>query len=159
VGAGGGPIRRAAIGIVLERPVLVHLPLGLGPRRRAAKVEHHGLLHTDGTAVVGGPGRARRLPVTRRRRPAGSTAPRLPLLPRAEEEPRLPLPGAAAQPVMNLCTQGGMPPERLKRTKMPAARASFGDTPTRTVKGWRINTHGYISSYGNAPVSCHGSTE
>lgn len=38
-----------------------------------------------------------RLPVPRRRRPAGPPAPRLPLLPRAEEEPRLPLPGAAAQ--------------------------------------------------------------
>jgi len=95
-GAGGGFV-------VLERPVLVHLPVGLGPRRRAAAVEDHGLLHPDGAAVgrrrrggVDDPGRARGLPVPRRRRPAGPPAPRLPLLPRAEVEPRLPLPGSAA---------------------------------------------------------------
>jgi hypothetical protein len=52
----------------------------------------------DGAAVGGvdGPGRARGLPVPRRRRPAGPPAPRLPLLPRAEVEPRPPLTGTGA---------------------------------------------------------------
>jgi hypothetical protein len=133
VGARGGPVGRAAtdIVVVLERPVLVHLPLGLGPRRCAAAVEHHGLLHPDGPAVgcVDGPGRARRLPVTRRRRSARPPAPRLLLLPRAEEEPRLPLPGAAPKPLVNLCTQSGMPRALLliKRTNA-YTRACFDDT-------------------------------
>jgi hypothetical protein len=73
----GGEVVARAGGFELERPVLVHLPLGLGPRRRATVIEHHGLLHPDGAAVGGvdGPGRARGLPVPRRRRPAGPPAP------------------------------------------------------------------------------------
>ena len=90
--------------VFLEGPVLVHLPLGLGPRRRAAAVEHHGLLGADGAAVGGvdPPRRARGLPVPRRRRAARPPAPRLPLLPRAEVEPRLAVAGPRA--LVRLCT-------------------------------------------------------
>ncbi|BAS75353.1 Os01g0862850 [Oryza sativa Japonica Group] len=106
-GAGAGGGGGGGVGVV-ECSVLVHLPRGLGSRRRAAAVEHHGLLHPDGPAVGGvdDPRGARRLPVPGRRGPARPAAPRLPLLPRAEVEPRLPLLAAAAQHlVVNLCSR------------------------------------------------------
>jgi hypothetical protein len=89
---------------ILESLVLVHLPLGLGPARRAAAVEHHVLLGPDGSAVGGvdPPWCARRLPEPRRRGPARSPAPRLALLPRAEVEPWLP---SGARAAVNFCIQ------------------------------------------------------
>jgi hypothetical protein len=152
VGAGGGPVGRAAtdIVVVLERPVLVHLPLGLGPRRCAAAVEHHGLLHPDDGPAVGGvdgPGRARRLPVTRRRRSARPPAPRLLFLPRTEEEPRLPLPGAAPQPLVNLCTQSGMPRALLIKRTNAYTRACFDDTNC-ICKAGNAGMHGSLATAG-----------
>jgi hypothetical protein len=89
---------------VLESPVLVHLPLGLGPAWRTAAIEHHGLLGPDGPAVgrIDPPRGACRLPVPRRRGPARPAAPRLALLPPAEVKPRLP---TGARAAVNFCIQ------------------------------------------------------